>query len=94
MAPKATYIYRVEMGRNGEVLQKEFCYARNAVYAVDGMRKEYDSYTNYNAIPVGDVDINLHPGFYERVSQEEDAYLKTHRCTTGEKYSMRKKVAG
>ena len=80
----------MEMGTNGNILGKEFCYARNADVAVRNYRILHPEYDTMRAVAIGYADNKKHPGPFEMMPDDEQEYLHRIRDNSDEKYAMRK----
>ena len=77
---KTTYIYRVDLGHNGNVEHQKFCYARNAKTAIAYYKDKY-RYKRYDLVKAtafGDADSFKHPGPIEELPEDEVKYLTDH----------------
>ena len=88
MARKKTYIYRVMIGQNDDVMADVFMYARNKDTAVDYCRKVYHDkhYNSYKVIKVGVSHTLQETGF---ISDFEADRLIAAGATRSDKYSER-----
>ena len=77
MAQRTTFVYRVEMGYGKKYEHRDFCYARNALRAIEGMKWKYEDkkYTRFKAVPA-----------------EELKWLQDNRSNFGEQYAFRREV--
>ena len=91
MAQKTTYIYRVDMGTNGTVLGKEFCYARNSDIALEEYKKLHPEYDTFHFTLLGYANERKHPDPFEVMPSDEQEYLHKTRCEVGVKYAMQRK---
>ena len=96
MAQKMVYIYRVEMGKNGSVMETAYCYARNAKSAVDGFKttRKAEKYDMFKAVSFADSDLKHHPLPFEVMPEDEVKIIKERGLGTAEKYSNRRDNRG
>lgn len=89
MANKTTYIYRVELtSTNNKILgETKYCYARNASVVKEFYKNEYKKYDHIKTIPFGTADINIHPGPFEELPEEEVRYILQHNIGQADAYS-------
>lgn len=92
MSAKTTYIYRIEMGHYPNVDEIAFCYARNKEIVEENF-KDISKKKNFNLFRVykiGIADNRKHPGPFELLPKDEEAYIRKIRSTVGELYAERR----
>lgn len=88
MAQKKTYIYRMQIGKAGEVKLERFLWARNSTIAKDFCKEFYraEKYDLYKPIKVGQSRHLRETGF---IPDDEVQHMKNAGATRSEQYSER-----
>ncbi len=91
---KQTFIYRIELGRNGRAYRTKYCYARNAKTAEKYYREKYheEKYDMFKAVVFGEADILKHPGPFEELPDDEVKYILANQIGSEDAYAYRKNV--
>lgn len=86
MAQKKTYIYRMQIGKAGQVKLERFLWARNSTVAKDFCKEVYraEKYDLYKPIKVGQSRHLRETGF---IPDDEVAHMKNAGATRSEYYS-------
>ena len=92
MARKATYLYKVRMDYNNGLGIVDYCYARNAEQAIDGMKAAHadEHFSSFKPVCFAEADIEQHPEYFALLNEEERKIIEDHRLATADKYSVRK----
>ena len=92
MAKKTTYLYKVKMWRGSGLSMTDYCYARNAAAAVDGMKGIYrhEKYDHFETVCFAEADYELHPDLFAQITAEELKTIEKNKLATADKYARRK----
>lgn len=94
MARRATYLYKVKMSDGHSLPITDFCYARNAKQAVNGMKNIYaeKKYQHFETVCFAEADVQKHPDFFAPVTEEERKHIINTRIADADSYSRRRDV--
>lgn len=92
LAAKSTYIYKVMMGKHGDISETKYCYARNSDTAKKYYKQKFKdkNYDTFITVAFGDVDIKKYPEPISEMPDDEIKYIQSKNIGNAELYSNRK----
>ena len=92
MAGRNTYLYKISMGKNGQIKEIAFAYGRNKKAVIKGYQEIFKEkkYDKFDAVMFGEADIKRHPEYFMPMPKEEVEYIMQQELAKAQAYAQRK----